>query len=128
MGTEAKPRWILELYAKREALQVRSQYLKDRLSDLKLPKQPKMRRKEGEFRYLELPVMLDNVLRSLEGAITTTDLTSLLTEGRNIDQRTRRLINRNVSRLLNNRVKAGRVRKIGRVQGANRAFLWEPIR
>lgn len=89
------------------------------------PERPQ--RKLGEFRYLELPTLLDNFLATLESVRTTTEITDHLLRGRGVDEETWVLINRRVSGLLNARVKQGRVRKIGRVQGGNRSFLWERL-
>lgn len=125
MATQAPVDWLAEIYSKRQELERRLKCLHDKLEEHKPIARAPSARPEGEFRYLELPVMLDNCLRDLGGPVSTTDLTNLLVAGRELDKRSWVLTNRNVSRLLNSRVRMGLVRKLGRVKGGNRAILWE---
>lgn len=127
MENQASVDWIASLYSKRAELENRLSYLKSLVVESECVPEPSSRRPEGEFRYLELPVKLDNVMRGRAGPISTTELTNLLVSDRKVNEQTWILTNRNVSRLLNSRVKMGIVRKLGRVQGANGALLWEWI-
>lgn len=127
MANQKKLDWIETLYLKRQQLESRLQYLKHRLEESHHIPEPLKSRQEGEFHYLELPVRLDNTLKKLSGPISTTDITNMLVSDRALSKQTWVLVNRNVSRLLNSRVRMGLVRKVGRVKGSNRALLWEWI-
>ena len=128
MDSKNQESWLTELHRMQQHLEEYLWELKHRMDELPaVSATVKKGRPEGVFRYLELPIMLDNLLAQISRPTSTTELTDILLYGREVDQSTWASVNRHVSQLLNSRVRQGYVRKVGRVQGSNRAVLWECI-
>ena len=125
MDAETPISWLAALYQKRAKLERRLKKLRSLSKKQGFRKESGKSRSEGEFRYLELPIKLDRLMSGVEGPISTTEITDRLVKDRDIDRNTWISINRNVSRLLNLRMRKGRVRKLGRAKGSNRAVRWE---
>ena len=127
MDSKNQESWLTELHRMQHHLEAYLWELKHRMDELPVSATAKKGRPEGVFRYLELPIMLDNLLAQISRPTSTTELTDILLHGREVDQSTWASVNRHVSQLLNSRMRQGYVRKVGRVQGSNRAVLWECI-
>ena len=72
------------------------------------------------------PAALD-VLRNADGPLTSTEIVARMLRGKGdpqISEIERQRLLKKVTIRLNDRVRQGIVRKLGRVQGANRALLW----
>ncbi|HYC06177.1 MAG TPA: hypothetical protein VED40_23010 [Azospirillaceae bacterium] len=78
----------------------------------------------------EAPLLALDVLRQAGRPMSTTDITRgmlAIRELSNLPAARFETLNRKVNACLNTKVRQGVVRKAGRVQGANRAILWELV-
>ena len=83
------------------------------------------------FRPGEAPLLAMDVLREKGGSLSTTDITKAMLERRGapkLNFRQFEALNRKVNAALNSQFRQGTLRKAGRVQGENRAIVWEVVR
>lgn len=82
------------------------------------------------FRPGEAPVLALEVLREAQKPLSTIDITKALLAKRDEPDLTRHqfeTLNRKISAGLNSKFRQGVIRKAGRVQGSNRAVIWELV-
>ncbi|MEO3432435.1 hypothetical protein [Inquilinus sp. CAU 1745] len=98
--------------------------------DFSALKPPRRTTPDEVFRPGETPLLALDILREAPKPMSTTDIARRMLEGRGsprVSPRQFETLNRKVNAVLNTKFRQGVVRKTGRVQGANRAVLWEAI-
>lgn len=98
--------------------------------DFSTIKPPRRTNTDEVFRPGETPLLALDILREAARPMSTTDISKRMLELRGsprVSARQFDTLNRKVNAVLNTKFRQGIVRKTGRVQGANRAVLWEVI-